>query len=338
MLAAVYLGPDQLEVRDVPAPTCPPGGALLAVEACAVCGTDVRIVRQGHRLVQPPRIIGHEVAGTIIASDAPGVVVGQRVTVAPAVGCGACAACISARPNRCPTLRTIGYAWEGGFAEQMAVPAEAVAQGNVCAIPDGLSAAEACLAEPLACCLNGQELLGVGPGDRVIIAGAGPIGALHARLARARGAAEVVIVEPNPMRRAQAERLGLGHGVAAAEECDAAVDGEMTVAIVAASVPALYQEAPTWVAPGGRVSLFAGLPPDSAELVMPANLVHYRELTLVGAHGSTPAQNRAALELIASGALRVDDLITARFPLAHCAAAVAEAAAGRGLKTLVSLP
>ncbi|MBI5830706.1 MAG: alcohol dehydrogenase catalytic domain-containing protein [Armatimonadetes bacterium] len=337
MRAAVYTGPEQLAVLDVATPACPAGGALLAVEACAVCGTDARIYRSGNRGITPPRIIGHEVVGRIIATDTAAAAVGQRVTVAPAVGCGACRQCAAGRPNRCADLRTIGYQWDGAFAEVLAIPAEAVRQGSLCPVPDALPAEQACLAEPLACCLNGQELVASGPGDRVVIAGAGPIGSLHARLAWSRGASQVILIETSAERRAQAERLGLGTVVADDSGVRDLTEGGADVAIVAASVPALYGAAPRWLAKGGRLSLFAGLPPSETLTPLPANQIHYDEITVVGAHGSSPAHNRTALALIVDGRLSVADLVTSIFPLEACVEAIRTTLAGQGVKNVVSL-
>ncbi len=339
MLAGVYEGPGEFHVREVPRPVCPPGGALLAVDACAVCGTDVRIARFGHANVAAPQILGHEVVGRVIAGV--GLPLGSRAVVAPAIGCGDCRWCRAGRPNRCPCLRTIGYYYPGAFAPLLAVPAEAIAQGSLWPVPDDLPDDIACLTEPLACCLNGQELAGVGAGDRVVIVGAGPIGCLHARLAAARGAALVVVVEARADRRTLAQQLGLGTVVdPAAGPVEAAVreltDGDgADVVLLAAPVAALQAEALGWLATGGRLSWFAGLPPDSAPVALATNPVHYRELTIVGAHGSSPAQNRAALELLQRGAVRVDDLVTGRYALADAAQAVAAMAAGDGLKQLV---
>ncbi|MCZ7597283.1 MAG: alcohol dehydrogenase catalytic domain-containing protein [Gammaproteobacteria bacterium] len=300
MLAGVFEGPGEFHVREVPEPVCPDGGALLAVDACAVCGTDVRIARFGHAKVAPPQVLGHEVVGRVV--DGVGLPRGSRAIVAPAIGCGHCRWCVAGRPNRCPELRTIGYWYPGAFAPLLAVPPEAIAQGSLIAVPDELPDTVACLTEPLACCLNGQELAGVGEGDRVVIVGAGPIGCLHARLAGARGAAQVVIVEARADRRETATALGLGEVLdpAADDVRDAVIErtgGGADVVLLAAPVPALQAEALDWLATGGRLSWFAGLPPDSSAVRLVTNPVHYRELTIVGAHGSTPAQNRAALEL-----------------------------------------
>lgn len=342
MLAGVFEGPGQFVTRTLPVPDCPEGGLRLAVAACAVCGTDVKIVNHGHPLVAPPQVLGHEVVGIVEASRC-GVPVGARVTVAPAVGCGACRACRAGRPNRCPGLRTIGYQWAGAFAEYLAVPAEAVAQGSICDVPATVDDLSAALAEPLACCLNGQELLGVGDGDRVVVVGLGPIGCLHARLARARGAARVLLVDSRRERGEQARRLQLGEvlDTAARPVGDAireATDGEgADVVVLAAPVAGLQVEALGWLARGGRLSWFAGLPSGSPEIALASNRVHYEELLIVGAHGSTPAQNRQALALIADGRVPVADLVTASLPLAEAPAAIAVMARSEGLKSVVTV-
>ncbi|MCC7493430.1 MAG: alcohol dehydrogenase catalytic domain-containing protein [Fimbriimonadaceae bacterium] len=319
-------------------PTCPAGGLLLTVEACAVCGTDAKIVAHGNRKVPVPQVLGHEVVGVVSASDAA-VAVGTRVAVAPAVGCGHCRYCAAGRSNRCPDLRTIGYYWPGAFAELLAVPAAAVVNGNVHEVPAGLEAGAAALAEPAACCLNGQELAAVSAGDVVVVVGLGPIGWLHARIARLRGAAQVLLLETRPDRceRAAAAELGtlLPPDEVGAAVREATGGSGADVVIVAAPAAAVQQAALDWLAPGGRLSWFAGLPADSPPLRIESNQVHYGEFQIVGAHASTPAQNRRTMAWIAAGELRVDDLISARVPLAEAPAAVAATARGEGLKQIV---
>src|SRR5919108_1401561 len=165
MRAAVLYGPGDLRVEERPRPRIADDELLLKVEACALCGSDARTVRFGAANITGPVVMGHEVAGTVVevGSRLEGHVAGQRVAVAPAIPCGDCPYCARGIETMCDRLRSIGYQFDGGFAEYMAVPASAVRAGCVNAVPDGLSSAEAALAEPLACVINGQELLGVGP-------------------------------------------------------------------------------------------------------------------------------------------------------------------------------
>ena len=222
----------------------------------------------------------------------------------------------------CPNQELIGYQYDGGFAELMRVPAKVLAVDGVNRIPDGLSFAEASVVEPLSCVLNGQEQARVGDGDTVVVVGAGPIGCLHVRLARVRGAARVFLVEQRQRRLELAaglvrpdEAIGAGgtDTVAAVRELTGGRGAD--VIIVAAASGQAQEDGLRMAARRGRVSFFGGLPKDRSTITVDANLVHYRELGIVGANGSSPAHNQRALELIAAGAVPVADLITHRLPL-----------------------
>src|SRR5262249_14886287 len=168
----------------------------------------------------------------------------------------------------------------------------------------------------------GQELARVGAGDDVVVLGSGPIGCLHARLARSRGAARVFLVELSPERLRMAADLVHPDAAVAAGQTDpvAAVhtltDGRgADVVITAAASGAAQEQALRMAARRGRISFFGGLPKDNPTITCDSNLVHYRELTIVGANGSSPRHNTEALGLIASGAIEAADLITHRLPL-----------------------
>jgi L-iditol 2-dehydrogenase len=224
------------------------------------------------------------------------------------------------------------------------VPGKVLAVEGLNRIPAALSFAEASVAEPLACVLNGQTLARVGPGDDVVVMGAGPIGCLHVWLARARGAARVFLTDLRPGRLALANSI-VSPDLALSDD-DSAGDivarvlaytggrGADAVIVAAASGQA-QQQATRMAAPHGRVSLFGGLPPGEPVVAFDANLVHYRELSLVGASGSSPAQNAQALELIASGAVPAGRLITDRLPLERILDAFDIVSRGSGVKVTI---
>jgi L-iditol 2-dehydrogenase len=197
-----FHAPQDVRVEDVPEPTAAPGGLLVRVRNCSVCSTDAKIWRSGHPNLRPPRVLGHEVAGEVVevADGAGGWSVGDRVQVIAAIPDGTYHECRHGWQTVCPNQERIGYQHDGGFAELMRVPAKVLAVAGVNRIPEGMSFAEASVAEPLSCVINGQELAGVGDGQTVVVVGAGPIGCLHVRLARARGAARVLLIELNPWR------------------------------------------------------------------------------------------------------------------------------------------
>jgi len=222
------------------------------------------------------------------------------------------------------------------------VPAKVLAVDGLNRIPDGVSYAEASVAEPFACAINGQNLARVGPGDDVVVVGSGPIGCLHVRLARARGATRVFLVELNRERLDRAAGLVSPDAAICAGETDPvdavlkATDGRGADVIITAAASGQAQEqAIQMAARQARISLFGGLPKDNPIISVDSNLVHYRELTLVGANGSSPAHNAEALGLIASGAVPVDDLITHRLPLAETLDAFDIVARGQAIKVTI---
>jgi L-iditol 2-dehydrogenase len=340
-----FHAPGDVRIEDAPEPTPGRGEVKIRVRACSTCGTDVKISRFGHHHIVPPRVMGHEIAGEIVEVGPDvddGWRVGDRVQVIAAIPCGTCGECRRGRMTVCPRQESMGYHYDGGFAQFMVVPAKVLAVAGLNRIPDGVSFAEASVAEPLACVLNGQQLARVGPGDDVVVVGSGPIGCLHVRLARARGAARVFLADIN------AERLSLA---AAIVTPDATVDSGRTdavdevrkltdgrgadVIITAAASGAAQEQALLMAAPQARVSFFGGLPKDNPVIACDSNLVHYRELSIVGANGSSPAHNAAALDLIAAGDVPVADLITLRLPLDGALDAFDAVARGNAIKVTI---
>src|SRR3990170_3781006 len=324
MRVARFYEPGDVRLEDMPEPTAGAGEVKIRVRACSTCGTDVKIFNHGHQHIDPPRVMGHEIAGEVVAvgDGVDGWAAGDRVQVIAAVPCGRCDECRRGRMTICPNQTSVGYHYEGGFAEFLVVPQAVLAVDGMNRIPDGVSFAEASVTEPLACVLNGQELAGVGDGDDVVVVGAGPIGCLHVRLARAKGANRVFLVELNR------SRLDMSAGVVHPDEaiCGGETDAvdevlKLTegrgadVVITAAASGKAQEEALLMAARAGRISLFGGLPKDRPTITLDSNLVHYRELTIVGANGSSPAHNRQALAYIADGSVPVADLITHRLPL-----------------------
>lgn len=339
-----FYAPRDVRVEDAPEPTAGPGDLLIRVRNCSLCGTDAKIWHSGHPDLRPPRVLGHEVAGEVVqAGEGAGRwSPGDRVQVIAAIPDGTCHECRHGWQAVCPNQERIGYQHDGGFAELMRVPAKVLAVDGVNRIPDGLSFAEASVAEPLSCVINGQEQARVGEGQTVVVIGAGPIGCLHVRLARARGAARVLLVELRRRRLELAAGLVAPDAAIAAEETDTvAAVRELTggrgadVIVVAAGSGRAQEDAVAMAARRGTVSFFGGLPKDRPTITLDANIVHYREVGIVGANGSSPAHNQQALELIASGAVPVADLITHRLPLEAAVEGIHTVTRGEAIKVTV---
>jgi L-iditol 2-dehydrogenase len=338
-----FYAPRDIRVEDAPAPMAGPGDLVIRVRNCSTCGTDAKIWRSGHPNLRPPRVLGHEVAGEVVevGQGADGWSVGDRVQVIAAIPDGTCHECQHGRMTVCPNQELIGYHYDGGFAELMRVPAKVLAVDGVNRVPDGLSFAEASLAEPLSCVLNGQEHARVGEGDTVVVVGAGPIGCLHVRLARARGAARVFLIELNRRRLEMAAGLVTPDEAIGADTDTVEAVRQLTggrgadVIIVAAASGKAQEEGLRMAARGGRVSFFGGLPKDQPTITVDANIVHYREVAIVGANSSSPDHNKQALALIASGAIRVADLITHRLPLERAVEGIHTVTRGEAIKVTI---
>ncbi len=344
MKVARFYAPGDVRIEEAPEPAPGPGEVKIRVRACSTCGTDLKIYRHGHYRISPPRVMGHEIAGEIseLGEGTEGWAAGDRVQVIAAIPDGTCADCRRGAMTVCQNQESMGYQYDGGFAEHMIVPAKVLAVDGLNRIPEGLSFAEASVAEPLACVLNGQELARVGPGDDVVVVGSGPIGCLHVRLARSRGAGRVFLVELNRERLERAAAIVHPDEAVSADDGDVAeqilklTDGRgADVVITAAASGAAQEQAFKYVARQGRISLFGGLPQDAPTITLNSNVVHYSELTVVGANGSSPAHNARALALIASGAVPVVDLITHRLPLDGVLDALEIVSRGEGIKVTI---
>ena len=346
MQAAVFLGPNQMELREIPRPEPGPGEVLIRVHACAVCGTDLRIFAGGKtRGVYPPRVLGHEIAGEVVglgpgADEYTDVKPGDRVAVPPGIPCLACRFCSTGHENLCKRRKGLGYFYDGGFAEYMVVPDVAVRHGLLYRVPDALSDAEAAIAEPLACVVNGQSKSQVKLGDVVVITGSGPIGLMHLQLSRLAGARKVLVSEPSADRRALAGELGATRTVdPTTENLDQVVADESNgdgadVVIAAIGVPKLVNQLLAITRPGGRVNLFAGYSGEG-ETTISANLIHYGELIVTGTSACTRDDFRKALDLLESEQVKAAPLVTHRFPLSQIEEAFETTRSGAGLRVVV---
>ena len=282
MLAVTVTPGGSPALRELPSPTAPPGGVLVRVRACGLCGSDVEKLRPGGAAAGS--VLGHEIAGVVVDGALPA---GLRVALAHHVPCGACASCEAGHEPLCAAF--VASALEpGGFCELTAASAGHVAHALL-PLPDHVSDLAGSFVEPLACVLRGIEGL---PGDAVV-AGAGSIGLLAAQALRARGS-HVRVLEPDPGRARRAAERGF-----AAPDTGEHFSGALLTA------PAALPEALGLLEPGGTLVLFSG----GAEEPLDTDLVYRRELTVRGVRSSTPRHLREALALIASGAVECESLV-----------------------------
>lgn len=342
MKAALFEGPGRVEVREVPTPECGDDEALIKVFGCAVCGTDIRIYASGHHNVKPPAIIGHEVAGVIVdvGKNVKGYSKDERVTLVTEVGCTECEMCRKNIVNLCPEMRAIGYQIPGGFADYILIPKEAVQQGNIIKIPEGMSIKEALVIEPLSCVINGQSYLNISGEDFVVVIGAGPIGYMHSALAKARGA-RVLIADISEQRLRFAKDFKLDYAVNSkaedlAEKVKEYTDGKgADVVIVACSVKQMQEYAFSLVGIKGRISLFGGLPKSDSKITIDSNIIHYKEVSVFGAFASHHSQYGEAVKLIVDKKIDASKFITNEFPLVDIVKAYETVKQGDCIKVIV---
>jgi L-iditol 2-dehydrogenase len=345
MKAAVFHEPGVMVVEDVPIPTISDEEILIRVRSASICGTDLRISRHGHFKIPTGqhRVQGHELAGDVVlvGRDVHGFAEGDRVSVTPNVGCGHCRFCRTGLNNMCPDYEAFGVSLDGGFSEYLRIPAFALQRGNVFALPQQLSYAEAALVEPFSCCLRGQEALGVGYDDTVLIVGAGPIGAFNVLLARLAGAKKIILANRSQPRLDAVAALGADVAInvrerSLVERVLAETDGQgVDVAITCVSDAQVQSDAVQLLATHGRVNFFAGLG-IAAGVPIDTNRVHYKGLTLTGTTGSSNADYAKALQLAGDGRVDLSVLLSETFRIDDIAHAFDYAASGAGMKASVT--
>ena len=347
MRAVVYRGVGDVRLEDLPVPACEAGELLVRIAACGVCWTDLKKV--DHGTVPPPRVFGHEMAG-VVARVGAGVspyAPGDRVQVYHHIPCRACRYCARRRYAQCPGYKRtgVGAGFEpagGGFAEYVRVAPWIVAGGGVTRIPDGVSLEAATFLEPVNTCLKCVRVAAPRPGDAVLVVGAGAIGQVLVRLLRLDGV-RVAVSEPRADRRERALASGAEHvvdpggGDVAAAVAVWAGGAGCDAALVAVPGQAPLDAALAAVRPGGRVVLFAHTKL-ADPVTVDAGQVCFLEKDVVGAYSADADLNDEVADLVFSGRLRVDDLVTDRFDLADASAAfdLARTPRDRSLKVLLT--
>lgn len=304
MKAAVFEGIEDIKIREVDMPECDPEGIIVKVEACGICGSDIRNFHIGLRHGIDSQIMGHEIAGIIYQA---GKLVedfreGDKIAIAPDVSCRKCYYCEHGFVNLCTSHRMIGTHWPGGFAEYVNIPVKVLKDGMVHFMPEGLTFDEATLSEPLSSVITSQKEANIGLGDTVLIVGDGPIGCMHLEIARARGAFTVIMVGLNKLKSAKRfspDFLLDAASIEPVEEILKITDGlGVDVSICANPVAGTQEQAIEVTRKRGRVILFGGLSKKDPWTRLNSNLIHYNEITIIGAFSYPAYMHKKALEVI----------------------------------------
>lgn len=339
MLAVRVHGPGDLRVDRVPVPELAQGEVLLRVLAAGVCATDRKLLARGAPGGEV-RILGHEIVGEIVHAAGSGPSLGTRVGVAPNLGDGRCPACLRGATNLCPEYRAFGVHLDGGMAEFVRIPREAVEGGHLLPIPEGLPDLEAALLEPLACCVEGLDTSDLRAGESLLVIAAGVMGRLHVAAARALGAGTIVVVDPSPERLEHARTLGADVTVRPTDDVTAAVlaatDGVgVDVAAITIGDVDAARVALGYLAREGRLNLFAGFGADQGPLEIDANDVHYRGLRVTGTTGASKATLARTLALLRGRRVPIGGMVSGVYDLPDAAAAFAAAAERRQARVVL---
>ncbi len=341
MKAVLYYGPQNIKYEETMIKPLSEGEILVKVESALTCGTDVKTYRRGHPVLikSVPSGFGHEFAGTV-AKLGKGVTkfkVGDRVVAANSAPCGECFFCKREEYNLCEHLDLLN----GAYAEYIVVP-QRIVEKNTLILPEGLSFDKAAFCEPLANVVHGVERTGIKPGDTVGIIGIGPIGLMFARLAKLKGA-KVITAGRNPIKLKLAEEFAQADEVVDLKKYpnpekifkSFTEEGKgLDIAVECVGLPEIWERIFECVRPGGTVHFFGGCKSGS-KVTFDTTRLHYSDIKLMSVFHHTPKYFRMALDLIASGDVEVEKLITGTLPLNKLEYAMQQHIEGKAVKFLI---
>ncbi|WP_337268904.1 zinc-dependent alcohol dehydrogenase family protein [Oryzifoliimicrobium ureilyticus] len=327
----------KLVLRDVEMPETQPDEILVKVEACGICGTD-RHLLHGEFPAAPPVTLGHELTGVVqsVGAKVRSIRPGMRVTCDPNIACGICPECRDGHVNLCRNLRAIGIHRNGGFAEYVAMP-----ETQAVVLPDALDPLYGALCEPLACCLHGVDLANIRTGSSVAVLGGGVIGLLVVQLARLAGATNVVLLTRSAEKRKLAEGIGATATIDPSDEAalaEALAEGGLLASgahtvFECAGVAETVKLSPSLARRGGTVVILGVLPQGEKVEIEPFDIL-FREIKLIGSFVNPFTQTRAA-GLIASGAIKVEPLITRKIGFSEALETIHAPAPGGEIRALL---
>ena len=339
MKAAVLAEPGKLIVKEYAEPHAGAGEIVIKVRGAAICGTDIRMWKNG---INQGHILGHEVAGEIaeVGEGVTAYAIGDRVAIAPNIGCGICDACVSGKTHLCKDYYAFGIQINGAFAEYMLVPADAVKQGNVYKLCGSVEYEQASVIEPFSCVYNAFESYRVNPGDTVLIIGAGPIGYMHAVLAKMAGAALVILNDLSQERLDYCHKMMPFIHTYCGDDLKGYImnqtDGKgLDVCVTACPSPTAQTESFDLMGMFGRICFFGGLPNDESMVPLNTNQIHYKHLIVTGSSRSSVSQYRKCMHLLEKRVIDLDRIVTNRFPLEKIQEAFTFSANANGLKSVI---
>lgn len=320
-LKVVYYAPKDIRVEPQNAVlSIKPGEVLIKVEACAICGSDIKTYLNGNPRMNPPNTIGHEFCGTIIDSgiDAQnkGYRIGLRYTMATSIGCGECSFCKEGKSNICSNIKAMGFHCDGAMASKVIIPERAVDAGQLVPIGD-LEPEIAALSEPMSCAVNSLSRIDKNKIHSALVIGIGALGIFHAIILRDWGVKNIVCVSDPGTKRDAMEALGfcvIGRKELDTKYKDLSSGEGFDLVVITAPSNQVQSNALKYARKGGYISYFASLPTGNEMITINSRLLHYNELVLYGTSDSTPAYVMDAVKILNSNKSLIQQVIT-KLPL-----------------------
>ena len=335
MRAVIIDAPARIRVGNVPEPTPRSDELLIRVEACGICGTDLHIVDGESPLARYPLVPGHEFAGEVVAlgrdvaqNIGMDITVGSRVAIDPNVYCGYCDSCRTGHENLCLHYSALGVTMNGGIAQYVAVPMR-----TAYVLPSTVSWREGALIEPASCAVHAMHILNPRSGDTFLIVGAGTMGLLLLQLARHGGASRVAMVDVNTQRLARAEQLGATRTYSDIQQALTDEPLGFNCVIDATGVPVVIENAFMAVKRGGKFMIF-GVTSHEARISLSPFRIYNDEITIIGSM-AVLFSFQAAIDLISSGVIDTQAMLTAALPLQDFSSALDMVRRGQGVKTQI---
>jgi len=335
MRAVIIDAPARIRVGNVPEPTPRSDELLIRVEACGICGTDLHIIDGESPLARYPLVPGHEFAGEVVAlgrdvaqNIGMDITVGSRVAIDPNVYCGYCDSCRTGHENLCLHYSALGVTMNGGIAQYVAVPMR-----TAYVLPSTVSWREGALIEPASCAVHAMHILNPRSGDTFLIVGAGTMGLLLLQLARHGGASRVAMVDVNTQRLARAEQLGATRTYSDIQQALTDEPLGFNCVIDATGVPVVIENAFMAVKRGGKFMIF-GVASHEARISLSPFRIYNDEITIIGSM-AVLFSFQAAIDLISSGVIDTQAMLTAALPLQDFSSALDMVRRGQGVKTQI---
>ena len=323
MKSAFLIENRKIILKEIPLPKIDENEILLNVKSCSICGSDMKIYKYGSNRINLPHILGHEIAGVISAKGKKivGFEEGDIISLSADIPCGKCEWCKKGLSNNCIHTIALGHEYQGGFAEYIKLDKRFIDYGPIVKSTSGLSTDILCLAEPIACCINGIQSTNMNFGDKVLIIGSGPIGCILGLLSKLAGASEIIMSDISETRLKLAEdivepnhTIDYNNGIREATLNITNGEGVDKVFVACPSEEA-QKEAIYLAKKRGVINFFSGLANKNKKINIDTNVIHYKEIIVLGTHGSTPQQHKQALKIIESGNLPFNKLISKKYPL-----------------------